>query len=667
LSSFRQLARKKEPAKTPMNSKEDNRKFISVELFTGAEYTLKDVFRVSRVAQGFHLSLCSKSGFYEIPGNIRAFCCTCALMGNSLWIRKTQPDDADIQRFSAELGIEPMLCRMLLQRGISTIEDARVFFRPDLNQLHDPFLMKDMDKAVDRLSSAIAGGEKILVYGDYDVDGTTAVALVFSFLAGQGACCDYYIPDRFTEGYGFSFRAVEWAAENDFKLIITLDCGIKDAAKIDRANALGMDVLICDHHNPEELPAAFAVLDPKRADCAYPYKGLSGCGVGFKLLQGYCMKKDISTDFLYSFLDLLAISIGADIVPLTGENRVLATFGIRQLQENPRPGIDAMLELAQFKKKRMTITDVVFVLAPRINAAGRIMSGRNAVKLLISPSKEEALEMGKILEGNNLTRRGLDKDITASAIQMVDADSFYSTSYTTVVKNEGWSKGVIGIVASRLVETYYKPAVVLSQKDGILAGSARSISGIDLYEVLLACSDYLEQFGGHTMAAGLSMKEANFLPFRERFDQLVARQLGFIQPIPQIEYDMEIDIHEITPRFFNRLERFAPFGPENMKPVFLSRNLINAGFTKQVGEDGAHLKVHVKQRDHKKAINGIGFDLGPAWGPEIGENRAVDLLYCLEENEWNGQTTIQLMLKDIRHAEAAPAKKSETESRASAT
>lgn len=565
------------------------------------------------------------------------------------WIHKKDEQAERAAALGAELNSTPLLGRLLLQRGITTFDEARTFFCPDLSQLHDPYLMKDMHQAVERLCSALDNGEKILIYGDYDVDGTTAVSLVYGFLEMQDANCDYYIPDRYEEGYGFSMKAVEWAAANDFKLIITLDCGIKDGERIDRCNELGVDVIVCDHHQPSGIPKATAVLDPKRPDCAYPYKGLSGCGVGFKLLQALCVKREINPDFLYQHLDLVAISIGADIVPLTGENRVLAHFGLQVVNdvENRRPAIKAMLDQAKARRPQLTISDVVFMLAPRINAAGRIRSGRHAVALLLASTKEEADELSAGLEEHNNTRKTLDKDITREAMLEVEADSFYRDSFATVVKKEGWHKGVIGIVASRLVEAFYKPTIVLTEVDGKLTGSARSIPGIDLYEVLGECSEHLIQFGGHTMAAGLTLKPEKFFDFRKAFDDEVAKRFNHVHPLPEVVYDSEISFEEANQRFFNILKRFAPFGPENMKPIFRTSNVINAGFTKPVGDTQAHLKLHVKQKDGKAAVNGIAFDQG-VWSEFLKENGAVDLLYTLEENEWNNQVSIQLNVVDIR-------------------
>jgi single-stranded-DNA-specific exonuclease len=551
------------------------------------------------------------------------------------WIPKSKTPAEKTAELAQSVGITPVLATLLIQRGIDSYDKAKAFFRPGLDMLHNPFLMKDMDKAVERLTRAVHANEKILVYGDYDVDGTTAVTVMYSFLKKIGATAEYYIPDRYTEGYGFSFAGVEYAKANGFSLIITLDCGIKDTEKVAKAAEYGIDVIICDHHNPGELPAAYAVLDTKRADCEYPYKGLSGCGVGFKLIQGFCQQQGIDEQEIFCYLDLLTISIGADIVPLTDENRVLAYFGLELLQQNRRPGIQAMLEQSGFKKKSMNITDVVFILAPRINAAGRIFSGKPA------------------LEDNNNTRRGLDKGITQEALQNIDADIFYQTSYTTVVSDHKWHKGVVGIVASRLVEAYYKPAVVLVEGEEKMAGSARSIPGIDLFEALGECSDLLEQFGGHTMAAGLSLKRENFEAFRQRFDDAVARMLHHVRPTPYVEYDCELEGEDITPKFFRILQQFAPFGPENMRPVFMMRNVINAGNTRTVGETGTHLKLHIKPNTSDKvaAYDGIGFDLGH-WAKAIcTASTAVDILFVLEENEFNGRVSIQLNVKDVRLSE----------------
>lgn len=564
------------------------------------------------------------------------------------WIAKIQPDQQLVSSLANDTTMSPILCSLLIQRGISVFEDAKAFFRPHLNQLHDPFLMQDMERAVDRLQEALESDQKIMVYGDYDVDGTTAVTVVYAFLQNIGTQCVYYIPNRYKEGYGFSFLAVEQAQKMGIQLIITLDCGVKDAAKIAKANELGIDVIVCDHHNPGELPPAYAVLDPKRSDCPYPFKGLSGCGVGFKFLQGWCRKYGEEYEIsLLSYLDLLTISIGADIVPLIGENRILATEGLRLLEGEKRPGIKAMLEHAKFQKPSLTITDVVFLLAPRINAAGRMDEGSRAVDLLLAEDSVHAENISKDLEGNNNNRREVDKSITLEAMQLVNEDPFYMNSFSTVVKNTGWHKGVIGIVASRLVEEFYKPAIVLTENDGKLAGSARSIPGIDLYEVLGHCEDLLDQYGGHAMAAGLSMCPSNFDEFRERFDKIIQTQLNGQRPQPFIEYDQELRLADIDERFFKHLSMFAPFGPDNMKPVFLARNLRDTGMSRAVGETGKHLKLSVFEGDlREKKMDGIGFDLGN-WASTLKENVCVDVLFTIEENIWQGQRSIQLNVKDI--------------------
>jgi single-stranded-DNA-specific exonuclease len=569
------------------------------------------------------------------------------------WLLKNTPSPEHTEQLKNELNLESRLAFLLAQRGIQSFEAARDFFRPELNQLHDPFLMKDMDLAVDRLSEAIHGNEKILLYGDYDVDGTTAVTLVYGFLSSLGVECLYYIPDRYSEGYGFSFQGVDYAKEQGCTLIITLDCGVRDGKKIDYARTLGIDVVVCDHHLPAEIPRATAVLDPKRPDCPYPYKGLSGAGVGFKMLQGLCVQQSIDTAELFACLDLVTISIGADIVPLTGENRILAFHGLKLLQQTQRPGIAAMLLKAGFKKPAITITDVVFILAPRINAAGRIFSGKQAVELLLSEDHEQALTLSVAIEEHNATRKEFDKDITAHAIRKIDADNFYRHSLSTVVFDESWHKGVVGIVASRLVETYYKPTIVLVSDGEKMAGSARSIQGIDLFECLSECEEHLIQFGGHTMAAGLTLKAESFNGFRDRFDLVVREKLNNTRPTPFVEYDTEIEFTEITPKLFRILKQFEPFGPENLAPVFLVRNVRNSGNTRTVGDLNNHLKLHVHQEGSPDiSFDGIGFDLGH-WADTIKTGSSVDLLFALDENTWKTKTTLQLVVKDIRNSENA--------------
>ena len=566
------------------------------------------------------------------------------------WTPKDSLSDAISHNLSISLGVELTIAHLLSMRGVETFDQARDFFRPDLKNLHDPFLMTDMHAAVNRLTEAIHKKENILIYGDYDVDGTTSVTLFYSFLTEIGACCFFYIPDRYAEGYGFSFKGVDFAKEKNCGLIITLDCGVRDGQKIEYASSLGIDVIVCDHHQPAEIPKAIAVLDPKRPDCSYPYKGLSGAGVGFKLLQALCSQQSIDENLLYDYLDLVTISIGADIVPMTGENRILAFHGLDKLRDTQRPGIAAMFHHAGFQKPTITITDVVFILAPRINAAGRIFSGSKAVELLLSDSKEEALLLSKAIEEYNATRKGLDKEITAQAIEKINSDTYYNNSLSTVVFDESWHKGVVGIVASRLIETYYKPTIVLVSDGEKMAGSARSIDGIDLFDCLSECSEVLTQFGGHAMAAGLSLSASQFTAFRSRFDEVIQRKLHGRLPVPSIQYDAEINFTDISPKLHRIIKQFEPFGPENLSPVFLTRNVQNKKFTRTVGENNKHLKLHVCQKiAPHAAFDGIGFDLGK-WAPFLKSNGEIDLLYSIEENHWNNQTTLQLVVKDIRES-----------------
>ncbi|MEY3397896.1 MAG: single-stranded-DNA-specific exonuclease RecJ [Bacteroidota bacterium] len=566
-----------------------------------------------------------------------------------IWKASPEPNPDKVRSLAEELRVDRVTARLLIKRGIGTFEQAEQFFRSDLTRLHDPMLMQDMDKAVTRLSQAIENGEKILVYGDYDVDGTTAVSMMYSFLTGLGTNCEYYIPDRYTEGYGFSEGGARYAAESGCGLIITLDCGIKDKPSIMLASSLGVDVIVCDHHNVASVPPACAVLNPKRPDCNYPDKNLSGCGVGFKLIQAVSDQLGIEEERVWSLLDFVAISIGADIVPMVGENRILATYGLDKLNTLPRrPGFQAMLDNAAFKRKELSIEDVVFILAPRINAAGRISSGRLAIELMLAETTEDAIASSKVVEANNQTRRGHDKDITEDALGLLSLNELHSDAFTTVVQSENWHKGVVGIVASRLVENFYKPAIVLVNSDGKLTGSARSIPGVDLFEALTSCEDLLLKYGGHAMAAGLTLEENKLGDFTERFEDVVAAMLGHERPVPVLEYEGEISFGELNAQFFRRLKHFAPFGPDNMKPVFLARKVVNAGFTKRVGSGQEHLKLHLSQ-PHQSTItmDGIGFWMGD-WEASFREGREHDILFTLEENEWNNRVSIQLGVKDIR-------------------
>lgn len=563
------------------------------------------------------------------------------------WIPKNTANPDEVAALRHAVKLSEVTARILVRLGLKSHQDVIQFFKPQLDQLHDPFLMRDMDKAVNRVTEAIHAKQKIMVYGDYDVDGTTAVSLMLGFLQKLGADCFPYIPDRYEEGYGFSFKGVDEAVLQGVSLIITLDCGIKDGAKIDRAQSHGIDVIVCDHHQPEELPRAFAVLNPKRADCPYPYKGLSGCGVGFKLISAMCEQSFQGVSY-YEFLDLVTIAIGADIVPLTGENRVLAFHGLQRMAQSKRPGIQALLNSAGHHDKPIGITEAVFLLAPRINAAGRIFSGRRAVELLMTTTPEEAEQVASAIEENNKTRKTLDKSITAEAIQLVREDAASENRYGIVVAHSDWHKGVVGIVAARLVETFYKPSIVLAEKDGVLSGSARSIPGIDLYEVLQSCEHCLTQFGGHTMAAGLSLPAENLTTFQQAFSDAIGERLHYQFPVPCLEYDEELPIGDISAGLFNILQQMEPFGPENMRPVFLAKKVISGPNTKVIGGDRNHLRVHLMDENNRdKSAEGVAF-FQARWYEALSSGASVDILYSLEENNWNGRKNIQLQVKDIR-------------------
>ena len=549
-----------------------------------------------------------------------------------------------------------------MQRGVHTFDEAKAFFRPELTQLHDPFLLNDMDKAIERILLAKKNNEKILVFGDYDVDGTTAVALVYTFLQSQGfEHLDFYIPDRYLEGYGVSKKGIDFAGENDFKLIIALDCGIKDVEKVAYAKALGIDFIICDHHRPgDHLPEAVAVLDPKRNDSTYPYNELSGCGVGFKLVQAYAQHKNIPFESLLKYLDLVVVSIASDIVPITSENRVLAYFGLKLINKSPRPGFETILTYSNINRRdaesqapgegifsrELTISDLVFLVGPRINAAGRIESGRNSVSLLISPDIEKAQVFAQQINEFNTTRRDLDASITQQALDMIGKDIEMSKAKATVVFNPEWHKGVIGIVASRLTETYYRPTIVLTQSNGLLTGSARSIKDFDIYDAIDACSDLLEHFGGHKYAAGLSLKPENFEKFKARFEQQAANTIEDYMLIPEVEIDMEINLNRINQKFLRILQQFAPFGPGNMAPVFMTKGVRDAGHARIVGKN--HLKLSVYQTDVRcNPFPAIAFQLGEHFS-SIEKNIPMDICYHIEENDWNGIKSIQLSLKDLK-------------------
>ncbi|HVW13640.1 MAG TPA: single-stranded-DNA-specific exonuclease RecJ [Mucilaginibacter sp.] len=566
---------------------------------------------------------------------------------NKRWAFRERPDNADVKKLADELAVDPVLSTLLVQRGINTFADARYFFRPDLRHLHDPFLMADMEKAVRRVEDAIAAGEKILVYGDYDVDGTTAVSLVYSFFKKRHENIDYYIPDRYKEGYGVSQQGIDYAAENGFSLIIALDCGIKSVDKIAYANERSIDFIICDHHLPgDELPEAIAVLDPKRPDCDYPYKELSGCGIGFKLVQAYAEKNDIPFEETSCYLDLVAISIACDIVHITGENRVLAYFGLQKLNSDPCIGLKALMGVAG-RVGEYTISNVVFLLGPRINAAGRIDDARHAVELLISCHEEAAVEKGLLINEQNVERKGHDMSITDEALGMIEGDDVMIGRKSTVLFSENWHKGVIGIVASRLTEKYYRPTIVLTRSNGHIAGSARSVLGFDLYEALYACRDLLIQFGGHKYAAGLTLHPENLTAFSNRFEEVVGATITDEQLIQEIRIDSELELTQIDPKFFRVLNQFAPFGPGNMAPVFLSTNVRVAGYAGLAGEQ--HLKMAVTQNG-SPAFDCIAFGMSEHLYT-VNNGKPFDICYTIEENVWRDKRSIQLNIKGIRFRE----------------
>ncbi len=562
------------------------------------------------------------------------------------WVLKPQGNQEAINALAASLNIYYILANLLVQRGVSTFEQAKKFFRPSLNDLHDPFLMKDMDIAINRIDDAIRNREKILVYGDYDVDGTTAVSLVYTFLKTMSGDIWYYIPDRYKEGYGISKQGIDWAKENGYGLIIALDCGIKSNDKIDYANELGVDFIICDHHRPGiEIPNAVAVLDPKRKDCNYPYKELSGCGIGFKLIQGFAQKNGIPFNQIEQYLDLVAISIAADIVPITDENRVLAHFGLQRLNREPRPGVKAILDLGGIKRE-LSITDIVFAIAPRINAAGRMEHGNKAVELLISKNENLASFLGDDIDENNTKRKSLDQLITDQALQQIEDDIAFNNRKSTVVYNEEWHKGVIGIVASRLIDKFYRPTIVLTRSNGMVSGSARSVKDFDVYNAIESCSELLEQFGGHMYAAGLTMKEENVQKFQDRFEEVVAATIEDRMLVREIEVDAELSLKDITPKFYKILKQFAPFGPGNMSPIFLSHEVRDNGKGRVVGNN--HLKLTLTQQDIQPGVfDGIAFQLGHHH-PMVEQKDSFEIVYHVEENNFNNRITLQLNIKDLK-------------------
>jgi single-stranded-DNA-specific exonuclease len=552
------------------------------------------------------------------------------------------------EALSKELCIDINIAKLLAARGITETSQAQKFFSPSVADLHSPFLMADMDKAAKRLSEAISSGEKILVYGDYDVDGTTAVAMMYMFLKKTGAATGYYIPDRYKEGYGVSEKGIRYAAEFGYGLIITLDCGIRANDKIDMAASLGIDVIICDHHNAgSTLPKAFAVLDPKRPGCSYPFKELSGCGVGFKLMHAVCISNKLCTkDYLFRFVDLLAVSIASDIVPVVDENRIFAHYGIKKLQLSPLPGLGALMQVAGIQGKAgISLSDLVFKIGPRINAAGRIDAGARAVKLLIAGTVEAALGYASEVDGYNEERKGIDKSITQEALQMLEMDTASADKKTTVVYSPSWHKGVVGIVASRLIEHWYRPTIVLTKSEGKITGSARSVEGFDLYAAIACCDDLLTNWGGHKYAAGVNMKEDKLGEFIARFEKSVAESITADQLIPKVNIDMELDISSIDAAMYSSLKKFEPFGPGNMAPIFSTKAVKAADGSRAIGADGSHLRIVAECGKSNKKITGVAFGMGAA--AEDIMSAPINIAYSIEENNFRGNTSLQLMIKDI--------------------
>ncbi|TVQ82456.1 MAG: single-stranded-DNA-specific exonuclease RecJ [Bacteroidetes bacterium] len=574
------------------------------------------------------------------------------------WVLKDEGSEEIVNKLSEALSIDKVLSRLLVQRGVISFLEAKDFFRPSLDNLHDPFLMKDMDIAVQRIDKAVLHKERIMVYGDYDVDGTTAVALAYAFLRDFHENIDYYIPDRYKEGYGISKEGIEYAADTGVSLIIALDCGIKALGQVSFAKEKGIDFIICDHHRPgDTLPDAVAVLDPKRDDCNYPYIELSGCGIGFKLAQAYYQKNRMPFQDLEKFLDLVAVSIAADIVPITGENRILSYFGLQRLNFDPRPGFESILFYSNIIRKsyacdktvftrEITINDAVFLIGPRINAAGRIESGKAAVELLLCERMGETHVLSQNINNNNTERRSLDTEITRQALEMIDSDPELQKTKSTVLYNPEWHKGVIGIVASRLTESYYRPTVVLTESNGVITGSARSVKDFDVYDAIDACSEYLDHFGGHKYAAGLSLKPENLDSFRNAFEQTVASTITDHMLVPEIEIDAELNLSQINPRFFRILKQFAPHGPENMSPVFITKGVVDRNSARIVGQK--HLKLVISHPDEPGiSFNAIAFQQASHFDA-VNWGKYFDIVYQIEENEWNGTRSLQLNIKDIK-------------------
>ncbi len=576
-------------------------------------------------------------------------------MNSRRWITKPFPDAPAqrlaIESLTRELGVSPFLASLLVQRGINSFDEARFFFRPEISHLHDPFDMRDMDRAIERLTMAMLRNEKILVYGDYDVDGTTSVALFYGFMKTIYPHLDYYIPDRYKEGYGISQMGIQWAADNGFTLIVALDCGIKSVERVADAKTLGVDFIICDHHRPgTKLPDAAAVLDPKRADCQYPYKELTGCGVGFKLLHALCLFRGIPLEQLYPYLDLVMVSIASDIVPITGENRVLAYYGLKYLNTAPCTGLKALIKVAGFQRE-LDINNVVFGLGPRINAAGRIKHAKEAVRLLLAETDEEADQFAADINVHNKSRREFDTSTTDQALAMIEADEWLKNAKSTVLFEPSWHKGVIGIVASRCIEHYHRPTIILTQSNEKVAGSARSVPGFDVYEAIEECADLLEQFGGHTFAAGLTLLPENIPAFRQKFETVVSGRIQEEMLTPMIEIDMPLDFDQIDAKFVRILKQMGPFGPHNHQPVFRTDNVYISGLVTKMQEK--HIKFWVQQGQPASRVAGyrlqaIGFGMAAEWANRLFNDEPLSICYQIEENHFNGQISLQLVLKDIR-------------------
>ncbi|PTN07230.1 single-stranded-DNA-specific exonuclease RecJ [Mangrovibacterium marinum] len=565
-----------------------------------------------------------------------------------IWKVKEPGDINVIKHLSAALNVNMVIANLLAQRGITSFNEAKSFFRPKLSDLHDPFLMKDMDKAVERMARAIDNQEKVLIYGDYDVDGTTSVALMYQFLRTRIKELDFYIPDRYSEGYGISPRSIEYAAKEKFTLVIVLDCGIKAIEKIRQAKELGIDFIICDHHNPDDqIPDAVAVLDPKRPDCQYPYKELSGCGVGFKLLQAYTLKYDIPVVELYDLLDMVVVSIASDIVPVTGENRVLAYYGLKKLNSNPSLGLKTIIQISNLVGQRISISDIVFKIGPRLNASGRIEHGKKSVEILVMSDEDQSIALGEEINSYNEIRKTLDRDITQEALDMITHDPFHEERHSTVLYNRDWHKGVVGIVASRLTEHYYRPTIILTESNGLATGSARSVRDFDLYEAIGQCSDLLESYGGHMYAAGLTMKIDNIPAFTRRFEEIVTSSITESQKTEIYEADTKLQLSDITPKFYRILKQFEPFGPHNMTPLFLTENVLDSGTSRCVGRNQEHLKLDlVEPTGNSSVFSAIAFSQASHY-EAISQGLPFDILYHISENEFRGKTNLQLYIKDI--------------------